>query len=80
MKINLEKNKSIPLIISAIFSNQHQYIVIQVDLDHSEISDEDSVKITKLLIEFSDKCHKWYLDLYVLTHFTNNKRYFKHYR
>jgi hypothetical protein len=38
------------------------------------------VKIIELLIEFSDKCHEWYLDSYVSTHFTNNKRYFKNYR
>jgi hypothetical protein len=38
------------------------------------------VKAIKLLMEFSNKCHEWYLNLYVLAYFINNKRYFKSYR
>jgi hypothetical protein len=38
------------------------------------------MKIIELLIEFSDECHEWYLDLCVSAHFINNKRYFKNYR
>jgi hypothetical protein len=34
----------------------------------------------ELSIKSSDKYHEWYLDLYVLIYFTNNKRYFKNYR
>jgi hypothetical protein len=49
-------------------------------LDYSNISDEDLVKIMELLIEFSDECHEWYLDLFVLVYFINNTRYFKNYR
>jgi hypothetical protein len=75
-----KKNKSTLLIISATFFNQYQFIATQIDLDHSNTSDENSIKIIKLLIESSDKYHKWYLNLYALTHFTNNKRYFKSYR
>jgi hypothetical protein len=51
-----------------------------MDLNHSNILDENLVKAVKLSIEFSDKCHKWYLDLYVSAYFINNKRYFKNYR
>jgi hypothetical protein len=76
----IKKNKSTPLIISATFFNQYQFTATQIDLDYSDISDEDSVKVIELPIEFSDECHEWYLDLCVLTYFTNNKRYFKNYR
>jgi hypothetical protein len=79
-KNKTRKDKSTPLIISATFFNQYQSTVIQIDLDHSDISDENSVKAIELPIKFSNKCHEWYLDLYVLTYFTNNKRYFKNYR
>jgi hypothetical protein len=51
-----------------------------MNLDYSNILDEDSIEIIKLLIEFSDKCNEWYLNLYVLAHLINNKRYFKNYR
>jgi hypothetical protein len=51
-----------------------------VNLDHSDISDENLVKVIKLSIESSDECHEWYLNSYVLAYFTNNKRYFKSYR
>jgi hypothetical protein len=51
-----------------------------MNLDHSNISDEDLVEVIKLSIEFSDEYHEWYLDLYVSIYFTNNKRYFKNYR
>jgi hypothetical protein len=51
-----------------------------MDLNHSDILDEDLMKVIKLSIEFFDKCHEWYLDLYVLIYFINNKRYFKSYR
>jgi hypothetical protein len=49
-------------------------------LNHSNISDENSVKVTELPIEFSNKYHKWYLDSYASAYFINNKRYFKSYR
>jgi hypothetical protein len=49
-------------------------------LNYSDISDEDSMKVIELLIKSSNECHEWYLDLYVLAYFTNNKRYFKNYR
>jgi hypothetical protein len=52
------KNKSILLIISAIFFNQHQSTVTQIDLNHSDTLIENSMKIIKLLIEFSDKYHE----------------------
>jgi hypothetical protein len=68
------------LVISAIFFDQHQFIVALMNLDHSNISDEDLVEVIKLSIEFSDEYHEWYLDLYVSIYFTNNKRYFKNYR
>jgi hypothetical protein len=51
-----------------------------VDLDYTDTSDEDSVKMIELRIESSDECHEWYLNLCVSAHFTNNKRYFKNYR
>jgi hypothetical protein len=51
-----------------------------VDLDYTNILDEDLVEVIKLSIESSDECHEWYLDLYVSAHFINNKRYFKNYR
>jgi hypothetical protein len=51
-----------------------------MNLNYSDISDENSVKIIELPIEFSDKYHEWYVNSYVLAHFTNNKRYFKSYR
>jgi hypothetical protein len=79
-KNKIRKNKSILLIVSAIFFDQYQFIAIQIDLNHSDISDENLVKTMKLLIEFSNECYELYLDLYVLTHFINNKRYFKNYR
>jgi hypothetical protein len=53
-----KKDMSILLIVSAIFFDQYQFTVIQMDLDHSNISDEDSVKIIKLLIEFFNKYHE----------------------
>jgi hypothetical protein len=74
------KDKSTSLIISVIFFNQHQSIATQIDLDYSDISDENSVKVIKLSIKFSDECHEWYLDLYASAYFINNKRYFKNYR
>jgi hypothetical protein len=76
----IKKNKSTSLIISAIFFNQHQPTVIQIDLNHSNTLNENSVKIIELPIESSNKCHEWYLNSYALAHFTNNKRYFKNYR
>jgi hypothetical protein len=76
----IKKNKSTPLIISATFFDQYQSIAIQIDLDHSDTSDENLVKVIELPIESSNKCHEWYLDLYVSTYFINNKRYFKNYR
>jgi hypothetical protein len=79
-KNKIKKNKSTSLIISAIFFDQHQFTAIQIDLNYSDILDEDSVKAIKLPIKFSDECHEWYLDLYISIHFTNNKRYFKNYR
>jgi hypothetical protein len=54
----LRKDKSILLIISAIFFNQYQSTAAQIDLNHSDISDENSVKIIKLPIEFSNECHE----------------------
>jgi hypothetical protein len=51
-----------------------------VDLNHSDTSDEDSVEVIELLIEFSDECHEWYLNLCVSTHYISNKRYFNNYR
>jgi hypothetical protein len=51
-----------------------------VNLNHSNILDENSIEVIKLSIEFFNECHEWYLDLYVSTHFINNKRYFKSYR
>jgi hypothetical protein len=49
-------------------------------MDYSDISDENLVKVMELLIEFSDECYEWYLNLCVSAYFTNNKRYFKNYR
>jgi hypothetical protein len=74
------KDKSILLIVSAIFFNQYQSTAIQMDLDYSDISDEDSIEVIELLIKSSDKYHEWYLNLCALAHFINNKRYFKNYR
>jgi hypothetical protein len=74
------KNKSTPLIILATFFDQYQSTVIQVNLDHSDILDENPVKAIKLLIKFSDKYYEWYLNSYASIHFINNKRYFKSYR
>jgi hypothetical protein len=51
-----------------------------VDLDYTDISDEDSVKVIELFIEFFDECHEWYLNLYVSAYFINHKQYFKSYR
>jgi hypothetical protein len=51
-----------------------------MNLDHSDILDEDLVEVIKLSIEFSDECHEWYLDSCVLAYFIDNKRYFKSYR
>jgi hypothetical protein len=51
-----------------------------MDLDHSNILDENSIQTIKLLIKSSNKYHEWYLNLYALTYFINNKRYFKNYR
>jgi hypothetical protein len=51
-----------------------------VDLDYLDTLDENSIEVIELLIEFSDKCHEWYLDSYVLAYFINNKRCFKNYR
>jgi hypothetical protein len=75
-----KKDKLILLVVSATFFDQHQFTVIQVDLDHTDISDENLVKVIELSIKSSDECHEWYLNLYVLTHFINNKLYFKSYR
>jgi hypothetical protein len=50
--------KSIPLIISAIFFNQYQLTAVQMDLDYTDISNEDSVKAIELSIEFSDECYE----------------------
>jgi hypothetical protein len=74
------KNKSTLLIISAIFFNQYQPTAAQMDLNYTNISNENSVKIIKLSIKSSDECHEWYLNSYVSAHFINNKRYFKNYR
>jgi hypothetical protein len=52
------KNKSTSLIVSAILFNQYQFIAIQINLDYSDISDEDSMKTIELLIETSDKYHE----------------------
>jgi hypothetical protein len=76
----VRKNKSILLIISAIFFDQYQSTAIQIDLDYSDISDEDLMKTIELPIKFSNKCHEWYLNSYASTYFINNKRYFKNYR
>jgi hypothetical protein len=76
----IRKNKSTPLIILTTFFDQHQFIVTQINLNHSNISDEDSVKIIELSIESSNKYHEWYLDSYASAYFINNKRYFKNYR
>jgi hypothetical protein len=54
----IRKDKSTPLIISAIFFDQHQSTAAQINLDHSNISDENSVKIIELSIEFSNECHE----------------------
>jgi hypothetical protein len=54
----IRKDKSTPLVISVIFFDQHQSTATQVDLDYSNILDEDSIKTMKLSIEFSDKCHE----------------------
>jgi hypothetical protein len=76
----IRKNKSILLIVSATFFDQHQSTAVQIDLDHSDTSNENSVKIMELSIKFSDKCYEWYLDLCVSAYFINNKWYFKNYR
>jgi hypothetical protein len=52
------KNKSTLLVISATFFNKHQFTAAQMDLDHTDILDENSLEIIKLSIEFSDKCHE----------------------
>jgi hypothetical protein len=54
----IKKNKSTLLIISATFFDQYQSIAIQIDLNHSNTSDEDSIKAIKLPIEFSNECHE----------------------
>jgi hypothetical protein len=74
------KNKSTSLIISAIFFDQHQSIVIQMNLNHSDTLDENLMKVIELWIKFSNECHEWYLNLYISAYFINNKRYFKNYR
>jgi hypothetical protein len=76
----IRKNKSTPLIILATFFDQYQFTAAQINLDHSNISDEDSMKTIELPIEFFNECHEWYLDSCASAHFTNNKRYFKNYR
>jgi hypothetical protein len=57
-KNKIRKNKSTLLVISAIFFNQHQPTAIQIDLDHSDTSNENSVKVIELSIESSDECHE----------------------
>jgi hypothetical protein len=52
------KDKSTPLVISATFFNQHQPTATQVNLNHTDISGEDSIKTIELPIEFSDECHE----------------------
>jgi hypothetical protein len=79
-KNKIRKNKSTPLVVLATFFDQHQSTATQINLNHSDTSDEDSIKTIELPIESSDECHEWYLDSCALTHFTNNKRYFKNYR
>jgi hypothetical protein len=51
-----------------------------MDLDYTNISDKDLMKVIELSIKFSDKRHEWYLDSYASIYFTNNQRYFKNYR
>jgi hypothetical protein len=51
-----------------------------MDLDHTNILDENLMETIELSIESSNECHEWYLDLYVSVYFINNKRYFKSYR
>jgi hypothetical protein len=57
-KNKIRKNKSTPLIISIIFFDQYQFTATQIDLNHSNISDENSVKVMKLPIEFFNECHE----------------------
>jgi hypothetical protein len=57
-KNKIKKNKSTSLIISAIFFDQYQFTAAQIDLDYSDISDENSIKTMKLLIKFSDEYHE----------------------
>jgi hypothetical protein len=52
------KDKSTPLIILTTFFNQNQPTAAQIDLDHSDTSNENSIKIIKLPIKSSDKCHE----------------------
>jgi hypothetical protein len=54
----IRKNKSTPLIISTTFFDQHQPTAIQIDLDYSDTSDENSIKAMELPIEFSNKYHE----------------------
>jgi hypothetical protein len=57
-KNKYRKDKSILLIISITFFNQHQSTAAQMNLDYTDISNENSVKIIKLPIESSDECHE----------------------
>jgi hypothetical protein len=52
------KDKLTLLVVSATFFDQYQFTVAQVDLNHSDILDENSVKAIKLSIEFSNECHE----------------------
>jgi hypothetical protein len=52
------KNKSISLIISTTFFDQYQFIVIQINLDYSDILNENLIKVIELLIEFSNEYHE----------------------
>jgi hypothetical protein len=52
------KDKSISLIVSAIFFNQYQPTAIQINLNYSNTLNENSVEIIKLSIEFSNKYHE----------------------
>jgi hypothetical protein len=70
-KNKFRKDKSTSLIISAIFFNQYQFTAAQIDLNYSDISDENLVKVIELSIEFSDECHEWYLNLCASAHFIN---------
>jgi hypothetical protein len=76
-----KKDKVTPLVLSAVFFIQQQPIAAKMDLDQTDIQDdEDSVEAIEPPIESSDECHEWYLDSCASAHFTNNKRYFKTFR